>query len=152
MFQLFKKKNHYAWRRVAVILLFKQGDKYLYLKRTHTGAADGFYMFPGGHWDEGEDLLLGACREAKEELGVDIDPKDLIFRLVEPSKTHINFFFEVASYRGTLENKETQKHGDMAFLPIDASDIHPTIRQEIELIEKGICFVARHKRNEDSDF
>ena len=38
----------------------------------------GTYSIPKGHVREGEDLLQGAIRETREEVGITIDTKDII--------------------------------------------------------------------------
>ena len=38
----------------------------------------GTYSFPKGHVEEGEDLLEAAIRETREEVGITIDPEDVI--------------------------------------------------------------------------
>ena len=68
---------------VAVYLIFRDGDKVLLLKRANTGYRDGYYSLPSGHLNGGEPAIRAAIREAKEEVGVDIDLKDL--RLVHTS-------------------------------------------------------------------
>ena len=35
-------------KKIAVVFLFENDGKYLFLQRGHTGACDGFYMLPGG--------------------------------------------------------------------------------------------------------
>lgn len=35
----------YCVKKIAVIFVFQKGDEYLFLKREHTGAADGFYIY-----------------------------------------------------------------------------------------------------------
>lgn len=132
----------YALKKVAVICVFEKEGKFLFLKRAHTGAADGFYMFPGGHVDEGEALTTAAVRELKEELAITVSPKDLAFALVEPTPTHINFFFRVKAFQGTLQNNEPQKHSALAFLSPDAPDIHPFTRREILALQKGEHFIS----------
>ena len=39
----------------------------------------GTYSIPKGHVEEGEDLLEAAIRETREEIGLTIDPKDLVY-------------------------------------------------------------------------
>ena len=112
------------------------------------GKGDGFYMLPGGgHVDAGESVLHAAVRELKEELGIDVKESDLEFKLVEPIKTYITFFFRVKKFDGILQNMEPEKHGEMVYLPIDAKDIHPFSRRELELIKKGVSFLP----NDDVD-
>jgi len=131
----------YCTKKVAVIFVIKKGNEYLFQKRTHTGAQDGWYMMPGGHVDEGESVLHAAVRELKEELGIDVFPQDLKFKLVKPEKIHISFFFEVEKYQGEITNNEPEKHGDLRFLPPSNPEVYPSIAQEIEAIEYGADFL-----------
>ena len=131
----------YETKKVAVVFLFEDNGKYLFLKRGHTGACDGFYMLPGGHVDEGEQILTAAVREIKEELDVQVLKDDLHLVLSRASKTHINFFFKVNKYTGTLKNKEPEKHDDLAFLSIEDEGIHPTVKKEINAIQTGVNFI-----------
>lgn len=39
----------------------------------------GTYSIPKGHVEEGEDLLEAAIRETREEVGLTIDPEDILF-------------------------------------------------------------------------
>jgi ADP-ribose pyrophosphatase YjhB (NUDIX family) len=39
----------------------------------------GTYSIPKGHVEEGEDLLEAAIRETREEIGITIDPADVLF-------------------------------------------------------------------------
>ncbi len=131
----------YCNKKVAVIFIIKKGSDYLFQKRTHTGAKDGWYMMPGGHVDEGESVVHAAVRELKEELDIDVLPEDLKFRLVKPEKMHISFFFEVKKYQGEIKNNEPEKHGDLRFLPASNSELYPSIAREIEAIENQDGFL-----------
>lgn len=137
----------YEVKKVSVVCVIEKDGKYLFLKRSNTGKGDGFYMLPGGHVDAGESVLHAAVRELKEELGIDVKESDLEFKLVEPIKTHITFFFRVKKFDGILQNMEPEKHGEMVYLPIDAKDIHPFSRRELELIKNGVSFLP----NDDVD-
>ena len=136
-----KKMAEYCTKKVAVIFVIKQGNEYLFQKRTHTGAQDGWYMMPGGHVDEGESVLRAAVRELKEELDIVVAPEDLKFKLVKPEKSHISFFFEVKKFQGEIKNNEPGKHGDLRFLPISHLEIYPSIAREVEALEKGESFL-----------
>ena len=58
-------------------------DQVLMLKRSETKKAfPGWLTFPGGHIDEGEDPLTAALREAKEETGLSLSPKELQLKFV----------------------------------------------------------------------
>lgn len=45
--------------------------------RKNTGYNDGEYELPGGHVDEGEDLMNAMIREAEEELKIKLKIEDL---------------------------------------------------------------------------
>ena len=137
----------YGFKKIAVICLIKENEKYLFVKRAHTGHCDGYYMLPGGHVDEGETVLQACIRELKEELDIVVKPEDLIFRLAEPTKTHTHFFFEVLHYEGNIKNNEPQKHDSVDFLPLDDTQIHPVTINEIKAIRSGINFFESNQLN-----
>jgi 8-oxo-dGTP diphosphatase len=62
--------------RVGCELLICKGDSLLFGKRKNCYGA-GSWGLPGGHLIFNERLVDAACREAKEELGVDIKPTEL---------------------------------------------------------------------------
>lgn len=132
----------YEVKKVSVVCVIEKDGKYLFLKRSNTGKGDGFYMLPGGHVDAGESVLHAAVRELKEELGIDVKESDLEFKLVEPIKTHITFFFRVKKFDGILQNMEPNKHSEMVFLDPNSEGIHPCSKKELELIKNGISFLA----------
>jgi 8-oxo-dGTP diphosphatase len=112
---------------VAVCLLLIKGDEILLLKRANTGWGDGCYALPGGAIDGGETLKSAMIREAKEEIGIVLDPSDLkMVHLthVAATKAHphetVVIFFQSSKYSGTIENKEPHKCSEVAFFPIRA--------------------------------
>lgn len=70
-------------RAGACIWLYKKVDGKIFLlaqKRAKTVHNGGFYdVSAGGHIDDEETPIEGAIREAKEELGVDVSPSELVF-------------------------------------------------------------------------
>ena len=137
----------YELKKVSAVCVIEQDGKYLFVKRAHTGMADGFYMLPGGHVDEGESVLQATARELKEELGIDVKEEDLEFQLVEPIKTHITFFFKVKKYIGTPQNRESEKHDEVDFLNADHPQIHPFSKRELELMKQGVHFFSNDDFN-----
>ena len=43
----------YELKKVSAVCVIEQDGKYLFIKRAHTGMADGFYMLPGDMWTQG---------------------------------------------------------------------------------------------------
>jgi 8-oxo-dGTP diphosphatase len=137
----------------AVYLIFRDGDKILLLKRTNTGYMDGFYSLPSGHLEGGEPAIMAAVREAKEEVGADIDPEDL--RLVhtlhrkaeDGNHERIDLGFEVKKWRGTLVNAEPHKCDGLKWA---ASGDLP--QNTIPLIRQILEEIARHEPYSDFNF
>jgi 8-oxo-dGTP pyrophosphatase MutT (NUDIX family) len=61
----------------AAHVIFERDGKICMLRRVNTGWMDGKYGFPAGHKETGESFLECAIREAKEEVGVDVQEKNL---------------------------------------------------------------------------
>ncbi len=73
---------------VAGFIIFRRtedGIKYLLLYRR-----GGYWNFPKGHFESGEDTLATAFREAEEETGL----KKNELHLVPGFKTYVRFFFD----------------------------------------------------------
>ena len=130
----------YELKKVSAVCAIEKDGKFLFVKRAHTGMADGFYMLPGGHVEVGETVLHATARELKEELGIEVKESDLEFKLVEPIKTHITFFFKVKKYAGTPQNMEPNKHDEVVFLSPNHPLIHPFSKKELELMKENIHF------------
>lgn len=85
------------------ILLQQRGpDRYL----------GGFWDFPSGHGEQGEDIRVSIARELKEEVGLDGRPEDM--RLVHIDHyfvevDYINFVFVLDSWQGTPKVCEPDK-------------------------------------------
>jgi 8-oxo-dGTP diphosphatase len=99
---------------VGVHLILTEHGKVLLLQRANTGFADGSWSLPGGSLDEGETLPAGAAREAREELGILIDPADLAFAHLchhaDPDgQARIGVFFTAARWTGQPANTEPGK-------------------------------------------
>ena len=51
----------------------------------------GTYSFPKGHVEPGEDLIQAAIRETKEEIGLSIDPADIILPDPKDGPNYIDY-------------------------------------------------------------
>jgi 8-oxo-dGTP diphosphatase len=96
------------------VLLRRPDGMILLLERAGTGYADGQLCPPSGHLEAGESVVQGVIREAREEVGVRIDPADLAFSHVihhrNPlGQARIGFFFSTTRWRGEPVNTEPHK-------------------------------------------
>lgn len=133
----------------AAYVIFRKDDQILLVRRSKTGYFDGSYSLPAGHFDGGEPAMGVAIREAKEEVGVDINPRDL--RLVHtlhrasdiPIKhERIDLFFETRKWAGELTNKEPHKCDELRWVKIDKlpSKIVPEVKQVLQKIVAGVIY------------
>lgn len=109
----------------ACYLLFRKGDKLLFVFREHTGYMDGNYSLPAGHVEEAETYMAGAMREAQEEVGLTVRQTDLrhVFTMHRwsegqnpPARTDV--FFETTEWGGEPLNNEPEKHSKIEWLSV----------------------------------
>lgn len=122
----------------AVFLILRKEDKVLLQRRFNTGFQDGQYTFPSGHVEINETPLAAACREAKEEAGVDIKPENIIFEQVlyrrsfnltgngfDPSKTErVDFFFSADKWEGEPKITEPEKCDDLRWFSLSVLPVN----------------------------
>ena len=77
---------------VAIVFTFK--DKVLFTVRN-VDPDKGKWDLPGGFIDPGENAEAAACREIKEELGLNIQPDDLEYITTSPN----NYLYKNVPYR-----------------------------------------------------
>ena len=83
------------------------GDRILICQRHRTDAYGLQWEFPGGKVHDGEDLKSSLRRELAEELAIDAEIGDEVFRLRHryPDRHVEVVFFSVPKYRGKVENR-----------------------------------------------
>ena len=96
------------------VLLQRDDGAILLLERANTGYADGQLWPPSGHLEQDENVLDGAIREAKEEVGVVVQPNDLtcvhvVHHRSPEGQGRIGFFFAATRWTGEPTNCEPDK-------------------------------------------
>lgn len=131
----------------AVHLFIIQDHKILLLRRYNTGYEDGKYSVVAGHLNGAEQVVTAAIREAKEEVGIDIQEKDvdivqMMHRLSDDER--IDFFVTVSAWRGEIVNMEPDKCDDLSWFPLDQlpDNTIPYVRQAIHNYQKGLPFTS----------
>lgn len=112
----------------AVMLLLTRktdnNEEILFQKRKNTGYCDGYYdLSASGHVDDNESMKRAMCREAKEELGIDIKEEDLEFVCI----IHINFngriyyngYFKTDRWCGEPIINEPEKNEELKWFNIN---------------------------------
>ncbi len=87
--------------------ILKQGDRILVCQRLRKDAYGLQWEFPGGKVRDGEDLRRTLERELAEELAIQAEVGEEIFRLQHryPDRFVEVVFFSVPSYRGKVRNR-----------------------------------------------
>jgi 8-oxo-dGTP pyrophosphatase MutT (NUDIX family) len=102
------------------VILHRQGEVVL-LERQGTGYCDGMLHLPSGHLEEDEPVHAAAAREAREEVGVDIDPDHLTLAAVvhhrqEPGHARMGLFFLATAWAGEPYNAEPHECGKLLWV------------------------------------
>jgi 8-oxo-dGTP diphosphatase len=115
-----------------------EGNKILLGRRSNTGWMDGMLCPPGGHVEVTETPIVGAIREAKEEVGLSLNPSDFDFigisaRNTQPRET-IACSFMVRDKGVKPTNTEPGKCSELSWYDLDdlPADIIPDFREVID--------------------
>ncbi|MDA3901236.1 MAG: NUDIX domain-containing protein [Spirochaetes bacterium] len=129
---LLNKKNI----RIRVAgLLIENGSL---LMVCHKKNNRSYWLLPGGGVEYGETLQEALAREFEEELGIIVEPKDLLFSIdsIAPSgKRHIvNLVFSCSYLSGTYRLGSDKRLFDFKFLSLaELSDvtIYPSFKKQL---------------------
>ena len=104
----------------AVFIVFRRGDRILLGRRQGTWGA-GLLCPPGGHVEAGESFSVAAIREAREEVGIELEAKNLIpyhvmHRKNAEGQERIDMYFLVEVWRGEPVNKEPHKCSELIWV------------------------------------
>lgn len=129
----------------AVHMITMNNDKLLIQKRKGTKLWPGYYALPAGHIDVGENQYEALIREAKEELGIEINPKDIINSYVvlrrnyfeidgKKLEPYIDYYFEISKYQSVPSIVEQDKCDELIWA--DINDLpNPFINYEGEFLK-----------------
>ena len=128
----------------AAYLALIKDNKILLLRHYNTGHEDGNYSMVAGHVDAGETFTECIIREAEEEAGILLEPKNLkvahvMHRNANPGEQfeRVDVFFVADSWCGKIINKEPHKCDDLTWFDLKnlPEAVIPYIRQAVD----GIC-------------
>jgi len=131
------------WHRGAHLWIIKDG-KILLQKRSANKDIypNCFDISCAGHVSAGEKPIDTIIREAKEELSLDVNPKDLIFlgkrKLISENKEkglisrEVNYVY-LLDYKGKLEDLKIDNHEVSEIKLFDINELKKLIREKPEL-------------------
>ena len=137
----------------SVSFLVEKDGKFLLFYRTDGYFKGGWWVLPAGHIELGETASQTAIREAKEELDIDVDAKDVSFahvvhNLVGENK-RMDFYFIIKNFKGEIKNMEPGSCAKMEFFNKDnlppLEKIAPTTLQALRNIWNNIPYSERQE-------
>ena len=134
----------FALRSAVHLLLIRQG-RLLMLRRFNTGYEDGNYGVIAGHLEGNETVIQAMLREAREEAGIELSPRDLaVVGVMHRFSIHerIDFFLTASYWSGEIRNAEPTKCDRIAWFPLDElpTNIIPYIRRALDNYRRGAWF------------
>ena len=114
----------------AVHMIIMNNDKLLIQKRKGTKLWPGYYALPAGYIGVGENQYEALVREAKEELNIEINPKDITNSYVvlrrnyfeidgKKLEPYIDYYFEISKYQGVPSIVEQDKCDELIWADIN---------------------------------
>ena len=133
----------YHLTRTAVLVILEKDEKIFFLRRKNTGLNDGELTLPSGHVDKGESVLHAGVREAKEEAGVAVKEKDLVFIHAHYCRDiYTNFYFRATQWEDTSVLNEPDLASEGVWISKDGipNDVIFQVRHMLEEVKKGNYF------------
>lgn len=130
----------------AVYLLLIKDGQVLLLRRFNTGYQDGNYSLIAGHLDGGETTKQCIIREAREEAGVMVNPKDLevvhVMHRFAPDREYFDIYLRAEKWTGDITNKEPDKCDELKWYNMDdlPDNILPEVKLALENINKNVHY------------
>ena len=143
-------KERFKITPASYLVLVKDGS-ILLSRRFNTGYEDGNYSLPAGHLDGGETFRQAIDREAREEIGIVLDSKDLhvvhvMHRMVVfedvGARERIDVYIKADKWNGEIKNMEPQKCDDLRWFPLNELPINtiPYVKHALACIQQNIIY------------
>lgn len=124
----FDDKYNVARPYTACFVLLRRGSKVAMVLRKNTSWMDDYYGLPAGKGEWHETFTQIAIREAKEEAGVTIQPKDICMVHLAHRRSMssedsfmdwVDVYFEANKWDGEPHNAEPAKSAELAWIDLN---------------------------------
>jgi len=123
----------------VAVHLFMVKDNKILLQLRNCDSFKGFYSVVAGHLDGGESVINATIREAKEEIGVDIEYKNLklatFCHSCANNSLYVQIFFWCNEWSGDIKNLEPDKAESLGWFEMN------------QLPDNTVPYVLRALRN-----
>ena len=116
-----------------------KGERILICQRHHTDRYGLQWEFPGGKVQPGENLKASLRRELREELSIEAEVGDQVFRLRHryPDRHVDVVFFAVRDYEGEIQNRIFEAVAWVTRQELSAYDFLEADRELVRRIAQG---------------
>lgn len=127
----------------AVYVIFKRDNKIALLLRENTEWMNNHYCLPAGRVEHGENFSVAAIREAREEVGIELNKSQIqpIFTAhrLSPDALWVDVFFEAQNWQGELLNAEPHIHSEIGWFDINKlpDNLVPGLRESLQALQEG---------------
>lgn len=132
-----------ALYKIYVCIVLEKEGKILLSRRQNTGWMDGSWHIPGGGLEEDESLTNAAAREAKEELGIEVEPKHLcLMHVLHLNKQTMGFYFKAIQWAGEPINNEPAECSEIGWFDINdlPAEMSPFAKRVAQSTHGAVCF------------
>lgn len=132
----------------SYVIVKNEAGLVAFVMRSNTNWMNGFYGLPSGKTEVDESFVAAAVREAKEEIGIDVEEKDLVHAITchrfsvegdNKSMVWADVYFEVIKYTGQVINAEPHMHSELTWLDPNnlPENVIPSVAETIKAWSKG---------------
>ena len=130
----FEKNEH-----IPIVMIFIENSEGKYLIQKTSEAKGNIYSSTGGHVDAGEDIDSALIREIKEELGIDVDIKEVKYLGHFITGAPIRFLYylkkDIDIDKCTIDKEEVKYIKYMS-----ENEINNLIEEKLFLESHAFCF------------
>jgi len=129
----------------AVHIIMLRAELILLLRRKNTGYMDGHFGLPAGHLEGNETVKQAAMREVREEVGVELNPAELLISHVMhrmSDQERIDWFLTARGWSGAVANAEPAYCEEIKWFSLRElpPDIIPYVSAGIHHTLSGVTF------------
>jgi 8-oxo-dGTP pyrophosphatase MutT (NUDIX family) len=132
---------------LAAYVVLRDGDKVALVLRSNTKWMNGHWGLLAGKVEQNETFTAAAIREAFEEGGITVKPRNLHLKLIAQRHADdsdwVDAIFEATEWEGEAHNAEPHMHSNLDWFDLNAlpENTIPAIKTFLEAIQSGKTYL-----------